>query len=94
MGVLHDHNNLPLFDCIVRTPYGGEETRSDPNGVFLLSNIIALDKREGLTRKARNPESEAICAAIRERTCSKSPTPAYRGHAHNKPIQVSDAKCI
>ncbi len=43
-GVVRDHNNQPLFDCIVRSPYGGEETRTDPNGVFLLSNILVYDK--------------------------------------------------
>jgi hypothetical protein len=43
-GVVRDHNNEPMFDCIVRSPYGGEETRTDPNGVFLLSNILVYDK--------------------------------------------------
>jgi uncharacterized protein (TIGR02145 family) len=43
-GVVRDQNNEPLFDCIVRSPYGGEETRTDPNGVFLLSNILVYDK--------------------------------------------------
>jgi uncharacterized protein (TIGR02145 family) len=43
-GVVRDQNNQPLFDCIVRSPYGGEETRTDLNGVFFLNNILVYDK--------------------------------------------------
>jgi hypothetical protein len=32
------------MNAIVRSPYGGEETRTDPNGVFFLNNILVYDK--------------------------------------------------
>jgi uncharacterized protein (TIGR02145 family) len=44
MGVVRDDENNPEMNAIVRSPYGGEETRTDQNGVFFLNNILAYDK--------------------------------------------------
>ena len=44
MGVVRDAGNVPIMNAIVRSPYGGEETRTDPNGVFFLNDIIVYDK--------------------------------------------------
>ena len=44
MGVVTGPTGAPEMNAIVRSPYGGEETRTDPNGVFLLSNILVYDK--------------------------------------------------
>jgi uncharacterized protein (TIGR02145 family) len=44
MGVVTGLNGAPEMNAIVRSPYGGEETRTDPNGVFFLNNILVYDK--------------------------------------------------
>jgi uncharacterized protein (TIGR02145 family) len=44
MGVVRDAQNAPINNAIVRSPYGGEETRTDVNGVFFLNNITVYDK--------------------------------------------------
>jgi uncharacterized protein (TIGR02145 family) len=44
MGIVRDTTNAPIMNAIVRSPYGGEETRTDPNGVFFLNDIIVYDK--------------------------------------------------
>jgi uncharacterized protein (TIGR02145 family) len=44
MGVVRDANNVPVTMAIVRSPFGGEETRTDANGVFFLNNIAVYDK--------------------------------------------------
>lgn len=44
MGIVRDTANAPIMNAIVRSPYGGEETLTDPNGVFFLNNIIVYDK--------------------------------------------------
>ena len=44
MGVVRNANNEPINNAIVRSPFGGEETRTDLNGVFFLNNIIVYDK--------------------------------------------------
>jgi uncharacterized protein (TIGR02145 family) len=44
MGVVTGPTGAPERNAIVRSPYGGEETRTDPNGVFFLNNILVYDK--------------------------------------------------
>ncbi len=44
MGVISGPTGAPEMNAIVRSPYGGEETRTDPNGVFFLNNILVYDK--------------------------------------------------
>ncbi len=44
MGVVRGPTGAPEMNAIVRSPYGGEETRTDPNGVFFLNNIMVYDK--------------------------------------------------
>jgi len=44
MGVVNGPTGAPEMGAIVRSPYGGEETKTDQNGVFFLSNIIVYDK--------------------------------------------------
>jgi uncharacterized protein (TIGR02145 family) len=44
MGVVQGPTGAPEMNAIVRSPYGGEETRTDPNGVFFLNNILVYDK--------------------------------------------------
>jgi uncharacterized protein (TIGR02145 family) len=44
MGVVTGPTGAPEMNAIVRSPYGGEETRTDPNGVFFLNNILVYDK--------------------------------------------------
>ena len=44
MGVVRGTTGAPEMNAIVRSPYGGEETRTDPNGVFFLNNILVYDK--------------------------------------------------
>ncbi len=44
MGIVRDAGNFPVMNAIVRSPYGGEETRTDPNGFFFLNDFIAYDK--------------------------------------------------
>jgi uncharacterized protein (TIGR02145 family) len=44
MGVVSGPTGAPEMNAIVRSPYGGEETRTDPNGVFFLNNILVYDK--------------------------------------------------
>jgi len=44
MGVVRGPTGAPEMNAIVRSPYGGEETRTDPNGVFFLNNILVYDK--------------------------------------------------
>ena len=44
MGVVTGPTGAPEMNAIVRSPYGGEETRTDPNGVFFLNNILVCDK--------------------------------------------------
>jgi uncharacterized protein (TIGR02145 family) len=44
MGVVRDANNVPVTMAIIRSPFGGEETRTDANGVFFLNNIAVYDK--------------------------------------------------
>ena len=44
MGVVTGPTGVPEMNAIVRSPYGGEETRTDPNGVFFLNNILVYNK--------------------------------------------------
>jgi len=44
MGVVRGPTGAPEMNAIVRSPYGGEETRTDQNGVFFLNNILVYDK--------------------------------------------------
>jgi hypothetical protein len=44
MGIVSGPTGAPEMNAIVRSPYGGEETRTDPNGVFFLNNILVYDK--------------------------------------------------
>jgi uncharacterized protein (TIGR02145 family) len=44
MGVVTGPTGAPVNNAIVRSPYGGEETRTDMNGVFFLNNILVYDK--------------------------------------------------
>jgi len=44
MGIVRSSTGAPEMNAIVRSPYGGEETRTDPNGVFFLNNILVYDK--------------------------------------------------
>ena len=43
MGIVRDTGNAPINMAIVRSPFGGEETRTDANGVFYLNNILVYD---------------------------------------------------
>ena len=40
IGIVRDTGNAPINMAIVRSPFGGEETRTDANGVFYLNNIV------------------------------------------------------
>ena len=42
MGIVRDTGNAPINMAIVRSPFGGEETRTDANGVFYLNNDSGL----------------------------------------------------
>lgn len=44
VGVVTGPTGAPEMNAIVRSPYGGEETRTDPNGVFFLNDIIVYDQ--------------------------------------------------
>jgi len=44
MGVVSGPTGAPEMNAIVRSPYGGEETRTDPNGVFFLNDVVVYDK--------------------------------------------------
>ena len=44
MGVVRDTGDAPIINALVRSPYGGEETRTDANGVFFLNDIYVYDK--------------------------------------------------
>ena len=44
IGIVRDTGNAPVNNAIVRSPYGGEQTYTDANGVFFLNNIIVYDK--------------------------------------------------
>lgn len=44
MGVVTGPTGAPEKNAIVRSPYNGEETHTDPNGVFFLNNILVYDK--------------------------------------------------
>jgi uncharacterized protein (TIGR02145 family) len=44
MGVVRGPTGAPEMNAIVSSPFGGEETRTDPNGVFFLNNILVYDK--------------------------------------------------
>jgi len=44
MGIVSGPTGAPEMNAIVRSPYGGEETRTDPNGVFFLNDIVVYDK--------------------------------------------------
>jgi len=44
MGIVRSSTGAPEMNAIVRSPYGGEETRTDQNGVFFLNNILVYDK--------------------------------------------------
>jgi uncharacterized protein (TIGR02145 family) len=44
MGVVIGPTGAPEMNAIVRSPYGGEETQTDLNGVFFLDNILVYDK--------------------------------------------------
>ena len=44
MGVVTGPTGAPEMNAIVRSPYGGEVTQTDPNGVFFLNNILVYDK--------------------------------------------------
>ena len=44
MGVVTGPTGAPEMNAIVRSPYGGEETRTDLNGLFFLNNILVYDK--------------------------------------------------
>ncbi|MEZ5173884.1 MAG: FISUMP domain-containing protein [Bacteroidia bacterium] len=44
MGVVRGQTGAPEMNAIVRSPYGGEQTETDQNGVFFLNNILVYDK--------------------------------------------------
>ncbi|MEX1189566.1 MAG: FISUMP domain-containing protein [Bacteroidia bacterium] len=44
MGIVRGPTGAAEMNAIVRSPYGGEETRTDPNGVFFLNDIVVYDK--------------------------------------------------
>jgi uncharacterized protein (TIGR02145 family) len=44
MGVVSGPTGAPEMNAIVRSPYGGEQTETDQNGVFFLNNILVYDK--------------------------------------------------
>ena len=44
MGIVRGPTGAAEMNAIVRSPYGGEETRTDVNGVFFLNNITVYDK--------------------------------------------------
>jgi uncharacterized protein (TIGR02145 family) len=44
MGVVRGPTGAPEMNAIVRSPFGGQETRTDLNGVFFLNNILVYDK--------------------------------------------------
>ena len=43
-GIVRDSENAPINMALVRSMFGGEETRTDANGVFFLNNITVYDK--------------------------------------------------
>jgi uncharacterized protein (TIGR02145 family) len=43
MGIVRGPTGDPEMNVVVRSPYGGEEARTDPNGVFFLNNILVYD---------------------------------------------------
>ena len=49
VGVVRGTNNAPVFNALVRSPFGGEETRSDPNGVFVLNDILVYENQGFIT---------------------------------------------
>ncbi len=44
IGVVSGPTGALEMNAIVRSPFGGYETRTDPNGVFFLNNILMCDK--------------------------------------------------
>jgi uncharacterized protein (TIGR02145 family) len=44
MGVVTGPTGAPEMNAVVRSPYGGEQTETDQNGVFFLNNILVYDK--------------------------------------------------
>jgi len=44
MGIVRGPTGAAEMNAVVRSPYGGEETRTDANGVFFLNNITVYDK--------------------------------------------------
>jgi len=44
MGIVRGPTGAAEMNAIVRSPYGGEETHTDANGVFFLNNIVVYDK--------------------------------------------------
>ena len=44
MGIVRNTGNAPINMAVVRSIFGGEETRTDANGVFFLNNILVYDK--------------------------------------------------
>jgi len=44
MGIVRGPTGAAEMNAVVRSPYGGEETRTDVNGVFFLNNITVYDK--------------------------------------------------
>jgi uncharacterized protein (TIGR02145 family) len=49
VGVVRGMNNAPVFNALVRSPFGGEETRTDPNGVFVLNDILVYENQGFVT---------------------------------------------
>jgi len=49
VGVVRDQNNAPVFNALVRSPFGSEETRTDPNGVFVLNDILVYENQGFIT---------------------------------------------
>ena len=52
-GVVRDHNNSPIYNAMVQSPFGGDATYTDFNGVFILNNIPVFDKI-GFIRAEKN----------------------------------------
>jgi hypothetical protein len=42
MGVVTGPTGAPEMNAIVRSPYGGEETRTDLNGLFFLNDVLCV----------------------------------------------------
>lgn len=49
MGIVRDTGNAPVNNAVVRSPFGGEETHTDANGVFFLNDIVVYDKLAYIT---------------------------------------------